>query len=295
MYILLIALSLLFHGTLYAQTIFSQFDAENGTMSQWSVPWGVKSDRTNPVPSNVTTVVKSGSRAFKYEITDPQISGHYSQTLSGSPNLQSMGSPNGKYLSGYYSFWVYIDSGFTETDWNMLIGWMTGVSGAPSPIAHVELRRWPNSPAGPLQLAFHLKNAFAGCYTAPTIPGYELTSSYYFQTASSPNGITPFPTKQWVHVGIYYKMAQTNGRVIIWQDGVKIMDLTNPAFNTFWGHSITPCTNAAGDMIFQFGIYGGAKTTPLRMYVDDFKVTDYQVSGQPATTLTAPSNLKVSW
>lgn len=294
MYFLLILISLLFQGTVYAQTVFSQFDAENGTMSEWSLPWGVISQGGNPLPVNTTERAKSGSRSFKFEITTPTSNPHSAMVMSGAPNLLSMGSPNGKYLSGYYSFWVYT-TGPVEIGWNMLLGWMTGVSGAPSPIAHVELRRWPNSPAGPLQLGFHLKNAFAGCYAAPAIPGYELASSYYFQTAASPNGITPFPANRWVHVEIYYKMAASNGQVIIWQDGVKIMDLTHPNFNTFAGHSIDPCTNKAGDMIFQLGIYGGAKTTPWRIYIDDFKVTNYQVSGQPPTaTIAAPANLQVT-
>jgi hypothetical protein len=290
MYILLITMSLLFQGTVYAQTIFSQFDAENGTMSQWSLPWGVKSDGTNPVPTNSTTIVKSGSRAFKYEITDSTISNHYSQTLSGGPNLQSMGDPNGRYLSGYYSFWIYIDAGYTAPDWNMLLGWMTGVSGAPSPISHIELQ----VRNGTLQLMYVLKNCAVGLYTCPNIPGYSTNGGYYTMTSSSPAGIVVFPRQRWVHVEAYYYMAATNGHVIIWQDGTRVMDLTAPTMNTFIGHNSG--SNTAGDMILQFGIYGGPKTDGAqRIYVDDFKVTDYQVSASLPTTLAAPSSLQVKY
>ncbi len=65
-----------------------------------------------------------------------------------------MGSPAGGYLSGYYSMWVYVDAGFEQPGWNMLLGWMTGVGGAPSPISHVGLEVWD----GTLQLVYVLKN-----------------------------------------------------------------------------------------------------------------------------------------
>jgi hypothetical protein len=185
-----------------------------------------------------------------------------------------MGSPNGRYLSGYYSFWAYVDAGYDEPGWNMLLGWMTGVSGAPSPISNTALQLWN----GVLQIGFTLKNATAGLYTAPTIPGYQMTSNgWYFMTSQSPSGIVPFPRNQWVHLSFYYNMAKTNGRFTAWQDGRLIMDLTAPTFNTFGGHSIDPLGNAAGDMMLQFGIYEGPKTKTQRLYVDDFKVTDFRV------------------
>jgi hypothetical protein len=129
-----------------------------------------------------------------------------------------------------------------------------------------------------LQLVYVLKNAAAGLYTAPTIPGYQIASNgYYFMTAQSPAGIVAFPRQRWVHVALYYKMAPSNGRVTVWQDGVLIMDLTAPTMNTFGGHSIDPLGNADGDMTLQFGIYGGAKSDGVqRLYVDDFKVTDFR-------------------
>jgi len=40
--------------------------------------------------------------------------------------------------------------------------------------------------------------------------------------------VTAVPRGQWVHFAVYYKMAATNGQVAIWQDGVKVMDLTAP-------------------------------------------------------------------
>ena len=201
---------------------------------------------------------------------------HSSHTLSGQPQV-SMGSPNRRYLSGYYSTWVYVDAGYTDDDWTMLLGWMTGVSGAPDPISHTELRLWK----GVLQVSYVLKNCSVGLYRCPDIPGYENAGNqggYYFMTANSPAGVVPFPRNQWVHLSMYYKMAPTNGQVKIWQNGRLIMDLTAPTMNTFGGHAIDPLRNAAGDMILQFGIYGGPKSDGVqRLYADDFKVTDFRV------------------
>jgi hypothetical protein len=156
----------------------------------------------------------------------------------------------------------------------MLLGWMAAgaINGNPDPISHIGLEVW----GGTLQMVYVLKNASVGNYTAPSIPGYSIDGNgWYRMTASSPNGLTPFPRNKWVHVCVYYKMARTNGRVTIWQDGVKIMDLTAPTMNTMDGH--VTMTNPMGDMITQTGIYEGVTSGTQRFYLDDYKVTDYQV------------------
>jgi hypothetical protein len=95
-------------------------------------------------------------------------------------------------------------------------------------------------------------------------------------TSASPAGIVEFPRNQWVHLAIYYKMSMSNGHVVIWQNGIKIMDLTAASMNTMGGHSYDVLTNSAGDMMLQFGIYGGPESTTRRMYMDDFRVTDFR-------------------
>jgi hypothetical protein len=263
--------------------IFFTADAESGDMSAWSLPWGVVAEPGDPLPAAVTTRAKTGSWSYKYEV---KVTGRIrsSRTMSGAPQV-SMGSPNGRYRSGYYSQWVYIDAGYDGAGesgvWNLLMGWMTGASGHPHPIGHIGLEKR----GGILQLYYRASNAALGnCYTSPTIPGYTNLGSngYYYKTASSPNGITPFPRQQWVHISTYFKMAATNGQVQVWQDGVMIMDLSAPTLDTFGGHggpgTIAPCQNPGGDMMLQFGDYGGTGSTlPERMYMDDFKVTDYRV------------------
>jgi hypothetical protein len=215
--------------------------------------------------------VKAGRWSYKYEAVGNK-EAHYSMTLSGEPQ-SSMGSRNGRYLSGYYSFWAYIDGGYTAPGWNMLLGWMTGVQGAPSPISHVGLEVWN----GQLQVVYVLKNCSVGLYACPNIAGYKNNGGWYTMTSSSPAGVVPFPRNRWVHLAFYYKMSPTNGLLTVWQDGVKIMDLAAPTMNTFGGHSIVPLRNAAGDMMLQFGNYGGSTSSGTqRLYIDDFKVTDYR-------------------
>ncbi len=242
-------------------------DAESGTVAPpWAGGWGAIASSGALMPTSSTGRARNGSRSFKFEVpaggADRQ---HHSQTLTGGPQV-SMGHSGGRYLSGYYSFWAYIDAGYTDTDWNMLLGWMTGVSGAPQPIAHIGLEIH----GGQLQLVTVLKNASVGVYQAPSIPGTFSWGGGWYRALN----VIPFPRQRWVHVSVYYKMAQTNGQITLWQDGVKVMDLTHPTLDTFRG---TTGSNSSGGMLLQFGIYGGAKQDgDQRLYADDFRVTDYR-------------------
>jgi hypothetical protein len=105
-----------------------------------------------------------------------------------------------------------------------------------------------------------------------------MTGGDYRMTDRSPAGVVPFPRNKWVHVAVRYKMAETNGRVTIWQDGTLVMDLTAATMNTKGGHS-NNLQNPYNNMVLQFGMYQGeASDFPRRMYVDDFKVTDFRPS-----------------
>jgi hypothetical protein len=257
-------------------------DAEDGGVVKNRTPvgpwgWQVADYSTgSPLVTNSTTRAKNGTRSYKFEIANPLAFGsHSTQVLSGGPQV-SMGSPNGRYLAGYYSWYVYVESGFGQNDWNMMLGWMTGVSGAPQPIFYMGLR----AVGGVRQLHIVNQKSANGHGTSPNIAGYlNANNGYYFMTASSPAGVVPFPTGRWVHIVAHNNFQATNGRLRLWQDGVLIMDLTHPDLDLRNG---TTGTNTAGDMLIQFGIYQGqtqeyASLAPYRFYVDDFKVTDYRV------------------
>jgi hypothetical protein len=226
-------------------------------------------------PSSSSNRAKNGSRSWKFEIADPNGGSDgttYAQFLASGPQ-SSMGSVNGGFKSGYYSFYAYVDAGYTGTEWNMLLGWMTGngLRTGTHPISHMGLEVHN----GVLQVVYVLKSCTKS-YACPSIAGYSNGGSpWYLMTPSSPAGVVPFPRNQWVHLSIYYKMSATNGQVTIWQDGVKIMDITAPTMNTFGGFD-NSLQNPAGDMILQFGSYGPRLATVQRLYVDDFQVSDYR-------------------
>jgi hypothetical protein len=249
-------------------------DAETATVvPPWGfITYGGQFGGMGLLPVTSTTQAKNGTRSYKYEITanSPSTSDH-SQTLATEPQT-SMGCLNGRFCTGWYSFYVWIDQGYTSAAyWNMTIGWTTGDN---HPISHIGLEVHGG---GVLQAFFFLKNCTTA-YTCPTIAGYQGGGSHntqYWQTASSPNGITTFPRGQWVHLAAKYTMATTNGRVELWQDGVKIMDLTAPTMNTKGGWD-NGLANTGGDLKVQFGIYGAAAADTRKIYVDDFRVSNYR-------------------
>jgi hypothetical protein len=246
-------------------------------------PWQyTANDVRNPLPLSSADQARNGARAWKFEATnlccfDDGFGGHATSVrlLSTFPE-QSMGCPGDGYCGSlWYSFYAYVDAGYTEPEetgnWNLLLGWMTapGSAGGVQPIANIGLV----NRSGVLQLHAQQKGCSVGAVNCPDIPGYARYTGFYWFTGSSPAGIKPFPRGQWVHVSVYYKMAKTDGQITVWQDGEKIMDLTAPSFNTFDG---TLGTNTSGSMLLQFGIYENQRPAIQRLYVDDFRVSDYR-------------------
>jgi hypothetical protein len=255
-------------------TFFRANGEAGGVKPPWS--WQVAEWSAGaPMVMASQTRAKNGLWSYEFEISDPAYlarDAHSTQVLSGGPQV-SMGSPHGRYLGGYYSWWTYIDAGFTESSvWNVWLGFMTGVDGAPDPICNVGLE----VKGGILQIIFTLKNAtrFNRYYNPPVIAGYTMDNGWYSMTASSPAGIKAFPRNQWVHTVVYNNFQQSNGHIKIWQDGVLIMDLTHPTMDLFTGWGTL--SNTAGDMLLQFGIYGGPRSGTQRFFMDDFQVTDFQ-------------------
>ena len=242
-------------------TTFFLADGETGTVKPpWS--WQVADWAAGaPLATASTAHAKNGRWSYKYEIADPAylvVNAHAVQTLSGTPQT-SMGTPSGRYGSGYYSWWTYIDAGFTTpNNWNLWLGWMTGVSGAPSPISNLglEVRN------GQLQLVYPLKNCSGGLYTCPTIPGYTIDHGWYFMTPNSPAGRCALPPES---VGPYFGLLQDGpdqragdhlaGRRINYGP-----DRPHDEHLRWVVHRAAE--ESSGDMILQFGIYGGRKPGP---------------------------------
>jgi hypothetical protein len=182
-----------------------------------------------------------------------------------------MGCSRGHFCSGWYSAWNYIDSGWDNSAWSVLFNFLATLPVA-DPIGHVGL----SIRDGKRQLYWYMKNCESGQrYACPNISGYGRRGAEYYMTSSSPAGLVTFPKGQWVHVAVYYQMSRTNGRVQIWQNGVKIFDLTAPTLNTLDGHA--RYNNTGGDLMFGWGVYQGPnKDGVRRMYGDDFRVSDYR-------------------
>jgi hypothetical protein len=131
---------------------------------------------------------------------------------------------------------------------------------------------------GVLQIILTLKNASnAGGiprYPPPPLSGMTHTGSAWYEQ----NNHTPFPKNQWVHTCVYTNFASSNGIIRVWQDGVPIIDVTHPTMDLFNGWPAAGVTgnNVNGDMMLQFGNYGGHADGVQRFYMDDFKVTDYR-------------------
>jgi hypothetical protein len=174
---------------------------------------------------------------------------------------------------------MYVDAGYTTpaetTAWNLLFGLMTGTDGAPNPIWNLGLE----VRSGVLQLVFVLKNASSSGgiarYAPPTFSGMTRIGDAWYK----PTVAVPFPRNQWVHVEAYTNFAPSNGVVKVWQNGVLIMDMTAPEMDVYngWPNSGATGNNLVGDMMIQFGNYGGHQDGVQRFYMDDFKVTDYRV------------------
>ena len=144
------------------------------------------------------------------------------------------------------------------------------------PIGHIGIETSPIN--GILQFNYYPKNLEPPTrrYTPPVIPGYIYDHYAYWTTASSPAGVVKLPKGQWVHVAIYVKSAKNpNGQIQIWQNGVKTMNLTG--LNTLDGNVYY--NNVPGDFLFGLGLYESPmRPETRRIYVDDFKVTNYRVA-----------------
>ena len=182
-----------------------------------------------------------------------------------------MGCSRGHFCSGWYSSWIYIDSGWDNPSWNVLYNFLATLP-VFDPIGHVGL----SLRDGKRQLYWYMKNCESGQrYACPNIAGYGRRGPEYYLTSSSPAGVVTFPKGQWVHVAVYYKMSRTNGEIEIWQNGVKIFDLTAPTLNTLDGHA--RYNNTGGDLSLGWGVYQGPnRDGTRRMYGDDFRVSDYR-------------------
>lgn len=63
-------------------TVYFKADAESGSMSDWSLPWGVVSSPGSPLPALSLVHAKSGTHSYLYEARPGWIEGR-SATMCG--------------------------------------------------------------------------------------------------------------------------------------------------------------------------------------------------------------------
>lgn len=267
-------------------TVYFLADAESGIVtSPGGTPfpgWGVYCNYQPAVDCPISVVngttsdgatnkAKNGTHAFRHEVNNPLATPNSSSSLATNKPQVGMGCVLGHFCDGWYSMWVYIDAGYDASTWNALMN-MFAIKPVADPMGHVGL----SIRNGVRQLYWYMKNCEnTAHYACPNIAGYTRSGPSYYMASTSPAGIVPFPKNQWVHLAVFYHFARTNGEVEMWQNGVKIMELTAPTLNTFDGHS--NFNNTGGDQMFGFGMYHGPVSEPSgkrRIFVDDFMVSE---------------------
>ncbi len=232
-------------------------------------------DGASSQPQAVTEQHHSGNWSCKFDLPNPSV--QYGVKLdrwrtnaaTGNTTFQSVGQ------ALYYSAWYYIRAGFTQDLWANNMQWRQDIFSF-YPTLFVGFRARNNV----LQAyVYH-----PGCTTGAGVPcvdfpGYIRVGADYYQ--QNPKLI---PRNQWFQIEARYYRAQTNGRLTVWQDGVQIFELTASNFNT----SGSQATNSNN---FQFEVNNcedSARTGDQLLYVDDVKITDYQVGtgGTPTPTPT---------
>lgn len=185
-------------------TIVWQAKHETGDISEWQQHGDFVRQGNSSWYSMITPLSHSGSYSVSLTIdTEGQSStGSYSAYLFYWDQLPKDGY--------YYSAWYYIPGDTHPQHWWNIWQWKSTYNGNSDysvPVHVLDMtERWD----GELMLAMYYR------------PDSESEKIYYDQK------IKTAPRDQWFHIEAYYEKAVDNtGKVIIWQDGVEIFNLSN--------------------------------------------------------------------
>jgi len=279
MYILLIILLSVLPVSAFGATTYLTGDAESGSVMP---PW---QDDSAGV-SNTTEQAHNGSRSYKFDL-------YPSVNTTGSKVADFTQSAHASDAGGaYFSAWFYIAAGY-ELDGK----WRNNFE--------FKINNFDNTCGGfvgpKMGLGFNNYEVVAGTNvrqlylgvldsegTFTLNPGAIGTGGKVRQTNP-----VPVPVQQWFHIEVYYKAATTNGRIIVWQDGQLIFDLSGPNFDTLRRR----CTGGFTTNTYLYwliGSYADSTVTSRQLvYADDARVTDYRVSAGISTKPPAPTGLRI--
>ena len=247
------------------QIIYFHFDAEldpiagGDPYSTWSVAQS-KVTRSN-------AVAHSGNFALRHEM-DGAISNQTGKVIKFLNPAEAKG-----YVEAYHGAWYYIEQGFNDTETKNQMQWKTRNQGVTVPGGVKAVIGFPVV-NGVRQLTLNIASCGVPDNTFPQYAANPRTPCKFTQFHQP----IPIPDKQWFHVEVFFKATETNGHVIVWQDGVEIYDVTHPTLNTLTVFNPAKGEHSTNEWLYWgIGAYGNPNSNKMVLYTDDATVTDYPV------------------
>ena len=154
--------------------------------------------------------------------------------------------------AAYYSAWYYVPSNIeTEVWWNIM-QWKSTYNGDSD----------YSRPVFVLDGAIFGQTAISLCH----LPDKNVDKVCWKQTQVA------IPRDQWFQIEVYYERSKTNGHVIVWQDGVKLFDITG-----------YPTVLSDGTLHYSVNHYtDGMSPDVSSIYIDDVVISYDRLSHDPA-------------
>ena len=180
-----------------APDLFWSAGFENGDLSEWT-PYGSWLRQGNTATYDIQqSIVHSGDYAIKLTI----------DTSSGTSQAAYLFFWNNQLPdAAYYSAWYYIPENIDTDVWWNIMQWKSTYDGNTD----------HSRPMFVLDGAIFNQTALSLCY----LPDRDADKKCWKQTDVA------LPKNQWVHIEVYYEKDKNDGHVIVWQDGVKLFDIT---------------------------------------------------------------------
>lgn len=219
--------------------VFWSAGFETGDISEWEAHGDWLRQGNTATYDVQTQKAHSGDYAVKFTI----------DTSSGSSQAAYLFYWDTLPNAAYYSAWYYVPSNIeTEVWWNIM-QWKSTYNG------NSDYSR----PVFVLDGALFGQTAISLCH----LPDKDADKVCWKQTNVS------IPRDQWFHIEVYYERSKTNGHVIVWQDGVKLFDITG-----------YPTVLSDGTLYYSVNHYtDGIAPNVSSIYLDDI-VISYDRLGQ---------------
>ncbi len=219
--------------------IFWQAGFETGDISEWTAHGDWLRQGNTATYQVQTKIVKSGEYAVQLTI----------DTSSGSSQAAYLFYWDQLPNAAYYSAWYYIPANIDTEDWWNVMQWKSTYNGDSD----------YSRPVFVLDGAIFGQTALSLCY----LPDRDVDKQCWKQTTAA------LPQDQWVHIEVYYERDKVDGHVIVWQDGVKLFDITG-----------YPTVLSDGTLYYSVNHYtDGINPDVSSIYIDDVVISYDRVWG----------------